>query len=262
MNIFNIMTQGKIIAVTSLLLALFLTSTVSFAQKRVLYIGDSITDGAWGQPKKWNSSSQERNQTDYNHIFGHGYMMISAATLMADYPGEYECFNRGISGNTLEDLRNRWQEDAISLKPDYISILIGTNDVDRYLYNTKHPFDVKAWENMLATLIDDTRKQLPDTRFILCTPFVAKVGKRGEEENFALRSKLVNQCAKAVKRVAKKSGAAVVPFNELFATLTKPSLDYWCWDGIHPTPAAHKKMADLWMKVMLQTVQPLNSRNQ
>ena len=231
----------------ALLLALLLVSTFAFAQKRVLYIGDSITDGAWGQPKKWNSTSQERNHTDYNHIFGHGYMMISASTLMADNPGEYECFNRGISGNTLLDLKNRWQEDAIDLKPDYISILVGTNDVDQYLYNQEKPFDIKAWEVMLDSLITDTYKQLPDVRFILCTPFVAKVGKRGEEANFARRSQLVRECADVVERVAKKRNAAVVPFNKLFAELTAPSLDYWCWDGIHPTPAGHKKMADLWL---------------
>jgi len=237
------------IRICVLALSLLLVPLVSNAQKRVLYIGDSITDGAWGQPKKWNATSQERNHTDFNHIFGHGYMMICAATLMSEYPGEYECYNRGISGNTLNDLSNRWQEDAISLRPDYISVLIGTNDIEKYLYNAEKPFDIKAWERTLASLIADTNKQLPNTRFILCTPFVAKVGHRGDAANYPQRKQLIRDCADAVERVAKKYGAAVVPFNELFSGLTQPSEAYWCWDGIHPTPAAHKKMADLWLKV-------------
>ena len=29
---------------------------------------------------------------------------------------------------------------------------------------------------------------------------------------------------------------------------TKPAPSYWIWDGIHPTPAGHKRMADLWLK--------------
>ena len=47
--------------------------------KRVLFIGDSITDGAWGNSKVWNTPSAQRNHNDMNHIYGHGYMMIAAS---------------------------------------------------------------------------------------------------------------------------------------------------------------------------------------
>ncbi len=40
--------------------------------KRVLFIGDSITDGAWGNSNVWNAASEERDQNDMNHIYGHG----------------------------------------------------------------------------------------------------------------------------------------------------------------------------------------------
>lgn len=56
----------------SLLMVLVLAMTVVAKGKRVLFIGDSITDGAWGNSKVWNTPSEERNQKDMNHIYGHG----------------------------------------------------------------------------------------------------------------------------------------------------------------------------------------------
>ena len=46
-------------------------------------------------------------------------------------------FNRGISGNTLRDLEKRWEEDVIGMKPDVLSVLVGTNDVHYYLQGDK-----------------------------------------------------------------------------------------------------------------------------
>lgn len=79
--------------------------------KKILYIGDSVTDGNWGKV----SGGPNRSLTDMNHIFGHGYMFICAARYMADYPEEdYRFYNRGISGNRVADLkaagsRTRWR---------------------------------------------------------------------------------------------------------------------------------------------------------
>ena len=70
---------------------LLVSTLLSMGQgRRVLFIGDSITDGAWGNANVWNATSDERNQTDMNHIYGHGYMMIAAAqceALMPEYGG-------------------------------------------------------------------------------------------------------------------------------------------------------------------------------
>ncbi len=88
---------------------------------RLLFQGDSITDMKWG-----------RNQKDRNHYLGHSYVFFIAARLGVDLPNtKLEFFNRGVSGNKLEDLKKRWQKDAIELKPDWLSILIGVNDISR-----------------------------------------------------------------------------------------------------------------------------------
>ena len=88
--------------------------------RRILFQGDSITDGARG-----------RND-DLNHILGHGYAYIIASKLGYELAENRPLFlNRGISGNRVSDLYARWNEDTFSLKPDLISILIGVNDAWR-----------------------------------------------------------------------------------------------------------------------------------
>ena len=99
------------------------------AQTKVLFIGDSITDGNWGNSCGMPTSSDERSQWDMNHIYGSGYMYLCATHYQGNYPErEYEFFNRGISGNTLADLQARWQKDVLDINPDVLSILIGTKD--------------------------------------------------------------------------------------------------------------------------------------
>jgi len=61
---------------------------------------------------------------------GHGYAFSIACRLGADYSERnLQFINKDISGNTLSDLANRWQEEALGLKPDVLSILVGVNDV-------------------------------------------------------------------------------------------------------------------------------------
>lgn len=55
-----------------------------------------------------------------------------------------------------------------------------------------------------------------------------------------------------IERIAADYGAALVPFHRLVAGLETalPNGDatYWVWDGIHPTPACHRRMADCWIE--------------
>jgi lysophospholipase L1-like esterase len=55
-----------------------------------------------------------------------------------------------------------------------------------------------------------------------------------------------------IEELAKEFGCIHLPFNHMFNQLLKDmptSKDnYWIWDGIHPTPAGHKRMADMWIQ--------------
>ena len=229
--------------------------------RRVVFIGDSITDGNWG--KGDGKPSSERNLTDRNHLYGSGYMYLCASYYQGYRPRrDYQFFNRGVSGNTLDELAARWQEDVVDLRPDVLSVLVGTNDVSRYLHwlmvsaaVEKPDFDFAGWEKTYRRLLDEARQTNPDLKILLCTPFAAPVGAITEGlqgEYYPLRQQLLARCCAVVGRIAADYDATLVPFHRLVADLeTKlPNGDatYWVWDGIHPTPACHRRMADCWIE--------------
>lgn len=218
---------------------------------KVLFIGDSITDGNWGN-NNTGSPSSKRNLWDMNHIYGSGYMYLCATYFQSKYPEkEYEFYNRGISGNKLADMEKRWEEDVIRIHPDVLSILIGTNDVSWALKNQKI-FDVKQWAQMYRSLIERSLEANPNLKIVLCAPFTAQTGKMKSSEDYGQRQTWIEQCAVAVEQIAREYQAIFVPFDKLFNSLqekhtSSPDSPYWIWDGIHPTPAGHAKMAEMWI---------------
>lgn len=233
---------------------LFIALSAVAGGARVLFIGDSITDGNWGNSCGTAKPSSDRTLWDMNHIYGSGYMYLCATYYQGNYPEkEYEFFNRGISGNTLEDLEKRWEADALEIEPDVLSILVGTNDIHFCLHNDKkEAFDFKAWEKRYRSLLDRSLQANPNLKIVLGAPFVANTGNMRKSTDFAERDSLVRQCAGIVKRIAEDYKAIYLPYNVLFDEIlrtTPTSKDgYWIWDGIHPTPAGHKRMADLWIE--------------
>lgn len=222
--------------------------------RSVLYIGDSITDGAWGRSNGGAQPSDKRSLGDQNHIYGHSYVMLCAAHYQSAYPmTDYKFYNRGISGDGIDELVKRWQQDALDLHPDVVSILIGTNDVNAYIgrkqNNPAETFDMTTWEKKYRQLLDQLRSANPLVKIFLGTPFVAKEGNVGKQSDFFLRKQLIHEMGEVVRHIANDYGAVVLPYDEIFESLIvdQPRPGYWIWDGIHPTPADHQKMSELWI---------------
>ena len=112
------------------------------------------------------------------------------------------------------------------------------------------------WGNNLRTLLDQVLAQNPQAKFMLCTPFVAKAGWRGESDNYNLRHEMIASLVEVVKEVSNDYSAVLVPFDTLVADSITATPDlpvsYWIWDGIHPTPAMHYKMAMMWIEKLNQ----------
>ena len=207
---------------TFLTLFIVISITIMQAQTKVLFIGDSITDGNWGNSCGMPTSSDERSQWDMNHIYGSGYMYLCATHYQGNYPErEYEFFNRGISGNTLADLQARWQKDVLDINPDVLSILIGTNDISQFLDKDQDDasFDFDKWEATYRQLLSEARNQNPDLKLVICAPFVANNGNMLKSDNFMIRKALISQCAAITNKLAKAYHAVYFPFNVLFPTL-------------------------------------------
>lgn len=202
----------------------------------ILFQGDSITDGNRGR------------NNDPNHIMGHGYAFSIASRVGADYPEKkYLFYNRGVSGNKVTDLVNRWQAETLDLKPDVLSILIGVNDSSSVVFNWQPVVSVEKYEEIYYKLLGQTREAFPDILFVLCEPFILKGG-RVTENREAYNSDIVQRQA-VVRKLSKKYNAVFVGFQEVFdKACEKASADYWIWDGVHPTVAGHELMAREWLK--------------
>lgn len=212
-------------------------SEQQYVRRKILFQGDSITDGNRGR------------DADPNHILGHGYAFWIAAdlglTLAAKQP---EFINRGISGNRIGDLEARWREDAIELAPDTISILVGVNDI---LMSIADPggFDPIAYEQGYRRLLERTRGELPETKLILCEPFILPGGHT--DYDWQAWRAAADACSEAVQRLVQEFGAIFVPLQDAFdeACKTAPA-SYWIWDGVHPTTAGHGLLAKRWLDVV------------
>lgn len=244
------------------ILTLLAFSVLAYAQQtkvkacRVLFIGDSVTDGGWGRSGGSMKPSNERNHTDLNHIYGHSFMMLCATHYESCLPDAgWQFYNRGISGNTLYQIADRWQSDALSLKPDVVSILVGINDVYEFMRakkeNSDSTFDFASWEKQYRSLLDSLRCGNSNIKIMIGAPFISNDGKNGKLSNYAEYERTVRQLAAITKGIARDYNAAFLPFNSMFAQLTaqQPRPGYWIWDGIHPSPAGHRRMADLWIRV-------------
>ncbi len=92
----------------------------------VLFMGDSITDCSrdpLGEPTPWN------HQTG----LGQGYVNLLNAWMITNHaPDMVRMINRGVSGRTIRDIKEAWDREVTPLKPEWLSVLIGINDVWRH----------------------------------------------------------------------------------------------------------------------------------
>lgn len=201
---------------------------------RLLFQGDSITDMKWG-----------RNQKDRNHYLGHSYVFLLAARIgvdMATTPLEF--FNRGISGHRVANLRKRWTKDAIELKPDLLSVLIGTNDVGGGV-------TPEAFESDYRWILDASRKANPALRLVLLDPFVLQCGPLKEDQAWQRRRAATDKLGEVVAKLVADYGAVHIKTQQIFDTAaSEVSPEHWIWDGIHPLPQGHELIARAWRQAV------------
>jgi lysophospholipase L1-like esterase len=204
-------------------------------QSTVLFQGDSITD---------TGRNRHLSEPNQQPAMGHGYAYLTMARLLASRPRDgLRVFNRGISGNRVPDLHERWQSDCVSLAPDVLSILIGVNDFWHQL-DGRYKASVEEYEARYRELLERTLAALPRVRLVICEPFVLRCGVV-DERWFPE----IDRRREAARSVASAFGAPFVPFQSVFdravAAGTAPA--YWAADGVHPTPQGHQLMSDAWL---------------
>ena len=202
---------------------------------KILFLGDSITDGLRNREENWQINR-----------FGSGYVMQIAGRLFEKSLDGYEILNRGNSGDRVVDLYARVKKDVWNEKPDILSILVGVNSLwhEHFFQNG---VEMERWERVYRMLIEDTKQELPNTKIILCEPFIL----HGEitDLNYELFSK-IKEYAKVVECLAKEYGLYFLPLQDMINNAaTQYGNSLILRDGVHPTVQGAVLIAKEWLKL-------------
>ncbi|MGZ3756716.1 MAG: SGNH/GDSL hydrolase family protein [Mucilaginibacter sp.] len=204
----------------------------------VLFQGDSITD--WGRDHKKTIANDSGS-------LGSGYALLTAGQLLFKYPEKnLQIFNKGISGNKVFQLAERWDDDCLGLKPTVLSIHIGVNDFWHTL-TSGYAGTIDTYIADYHKLIDRTKLALPGIKLVICEPFAVKDVKAVDDKWYPT----FDLFRKAAKDIANEYDAAFVPWQ----TVTDKALEsapgtYWSRDGVHPSVAGEALMAHAWMEAV------------
>lgn len=205
---------------------------------KVVFIGDSITDFERARPCG-------EGIAHFGSI-GKSYVGIVDGLIKAAYPDAHlRVINMGVSGNTTRDLVARWQTDVMDLKPDWLSILIGINDVWRHFDTPRMVENQVGIEEYRRNLIDMIEQTLPILKggLILMTPYFME-----QNKSDPMRV-MMDAYGQVVRELAAKYGAVLVDlqaeFDRYFTYNHPMSVN---WDYIHPDIAAHTIIARAILK--------------
>lgn len=206
---------------------------------KIVLIGDSITDAGRdpsGESTPWGAPG-----------FGSGYVALINACLQVWHPERrYRVINRGTSGHNVRDLAARWQTDVLDLKPDWLSIAIGVNDVWRQFDIPLRPENAvlpEEYESTYRSLLEKTRTHVKG--LVLATPFFI-------EPNLSDPMRIrMDEYGAIVRKLASQYDAVLVDMQAAFDRLcehTHPMAI--AWDRIHPGYVGHLALARAWLEAL------------
>lgn len=205
--------------------------------QKLLFIGDSITDC-------------NRNKPDGEGLFGAlgtGYVSLVDAFLQASYPElGIRVVNMGLSGNTVRNLEERWESDVEQKEPDWLAVMIGTNDVwrqfDLPFIRESHVYPEEYGEK-LRKLVE---RSLPRVKgLVLMTPFYL------EPNATDLMRARMDEYGAIVRSVAEQYGTMFIDTQAAFdSVLSKLYPATVAWDRVHPTQTGHVVLARAFLNAI------------
>ncbi|MCE9590368.1 MAG: SGNH/GDSL hydrolase family protein [Planctomycetes bacterium] len=203
----------------------------------VLFIGDSITDCG----RRGGASAP----------LGDGYVRMASELIVAKYPAHrLNLLNRGISGNTVRDLHDRWSDDVIAHKPDWLSIKIGINDLHRWHNNVAgasvSPKEfAELYDAILARVKKETRANV-----VLVDPFYLSTDTYPGTPRAIIMEKLPLYI-KTVHKMVKKYKTRHVKTHEVYQKILKHhNPESLCPEPVHPYASGHIVIAHEWLKTV------------
>ncbi|MFA7159277.1 MAG: SGNH/GDSL hydrolase family protein [Kiritimatiellia bacterium] len=197
--------------------------------EKVLFIGDSITDCG------------RRNEA---RPLGTGYVKLFSDFMIACEPSKrVEIVNKGIGGDNCVGLMNRWGDDVLRQKPDWLSIKIGINDLHWHLRDPANGISPEKYEDAYRKILKRTREELPRCKIILIQPFY--LSRETSIDSFR-RSvlDLLPRYLQIVEQMSRQFKTRLVRTHEMFQNLLQNhEPDVFCNEPVHPNLTGHVAIA-------------------
>ncbi len=163
---------------------------------------------------------------------GYSWAFMASGKLMGAWPHRFECVNRAVSGDTVLKMRDRWQKDALDLRPDVLVMLVGINDCGRIVDGE---MTLEEYGTVYRELIRMTRGVSPELGLILFEPFLVSDDPKPLD--------VLAEQRRTVRQIAEEEGAVFIPLHEEIVRRTEEDGMYWTQDGVHLTGAGHWLLA-------------------
>lgn len=202
---------------------------------RIVFAGDSVTDMGSAQPV---------GEGLFDNV-GHSYVRIVENMLATWYPEvKLRVTNSGISGNTSRDLLARFGRDVVDLKPDWVSVCIGINDVWRQFDSPAIPdgqVSPEEYRDNVEKMILSVKDRVKGV--FLLTPYYMEPNKED------WMRKRMDEYGAICADLAQKHGCVLVNLQEVFDQYFRHRhSSYIAWDRVHPNQIGATIIARAFLK--------------
>lgn len=184
--------------------------------KRICIFGDSITWGAY-DPVGGGWATRLRNYFEGS-----------------DY--DTDIYNLGVSGDTTDDLINRFEPEVKARHPQLIVIAIGINDSVLVHSKDERRVPVNRFKQNLELLISTAKKYVEDIVFIGLTSIDESLTRpKLRNKDKSLDEKTIKEYNQVIKELCLENNLKFITLQEI---IEKEDLE----DGLHPNSQGHQKI--------------------
>lgn len=199
---------------------------------KIVFIGDSITDCGRRDP--------------VNAPLGRGYVKLFSDLMTVKYPElTLDIINRGIGGDSIDNLRTRWHDDVMTQNPDFLSVKVGINDLHKHMNDPAFAFlTVDEFKSIYAKLLNLTVEKFPNCQLLLISPFLISQDNIQDSDRKKVLD-VIFEYINVVKELSQQFNADFLDLHELFQKqLEYKHPDTYCLEPVHPNPVGHLLMAE------------------
>lgn len=203
----------------------------------VLFQGDSVTDCDRNRDHKCMTMAR----------YGSGYPRLFKEIYDTLFPDNTVNFiNRGVSGDRVQNLLERYDEDFKAVKPDFVSIMIGINDTWRG-YDSNDFCSPEKFEQEYEELLTKIKADFPDAKIMIIEQFAFT----SHPDRIGWNDDLDPKRA-VTRKLADKYADYFIPMYDIMTDTDKNgfTMEELSADGVHPAPMGHSLVVAEMMKTL------------